>query len=86
MGIRHLLVTADLFVEFFKAHDELARTYTVDRPLPDDARFIETLAMDNGCLALVLESAEWMGRSDIPLEPPCITVHYLGAPHGVETR
>ena len=76
MGRRQLLVSGDLLVELVKERSRMRRTFSIANALPDDVQVVDYLLKTNGVIALVLESAEWVGQSEIPLEQPVFRVHY----------
>jgi hypothetical protein len=79
MGQRFLRMTPQVLVEFYKEHDPSTRTYNVERPLPADTRFVDFQLRHGGFVDLLLESEEWIGRSDVLLEPPIGIVTFLDA-------
>lgn len=78
VGRRHFYVAPEFLMDFMKYHDKSKRTYSIDRALPDDTRFIRAILTSCGDIVMIVESSEWIGESDIPLEPPIFTVYYLG--------
>ena len=75
-GRRTLLVGLNVMIEFLKAHDGAARSYTVARPLPDDVQVVGINSRASDCMVgVVLESAAWEWDDDKPMDPPEMTVH-----------
>lgn len=71
MGKRVVLISLSLVIEFLKARGGVSRSFTIEHPLPDDARAVEGYV-----LPVVLESQQWAGDVLGEVRSPEITVHY----------
>ncbi len=76
LGRRTIHVSTWALVEFMKNHNDQERTYTIEGALPDDVRIVGEHWLVDGRLAIVLESSEWAGIDDRPLDPPIMTIHW----------
>ena len=80
MGRRTLAISPEILVGLCKSHDAARRTYTVENPIPDDAKIVGEFVSPHGTLEVVLESREWPAQKRAlpePVDPkPTFTLHY----------
>jgi len=76
MGRRVLPVTLEFVLDMVKRQPERPRYYTVERPLPDDARLVDVRVLDGQrVIDLVMESDAWADDGDPVLDQPIFHVH-----------
>ncbi len=83
MGEKIMRVTPELLVDLLKAPGDTPRTWTIQGPLPEDARLVKVVVdWDGRYIGCILSSSEWPEALENEYRPevrPVITVHMGGA-------